>query len=73
MTGEVGWIYTRTTYDARTGELPEDVPQIPELMKEDVPWPSRSGKSRSAGSRSRGKRTGDTRSTSPRAGDRSSS
>ena len=63
----------RTTYDARTGELPEDVPQVPELMREDVPWPSPSGKSRSAGSRSRGKRTGGTRSTSPQAADRSSS
>ena len=63
----------RTTHDACTGELPEDVPQIPELMREDVPWPSRSGKSRSAGSRSRGKKTGATRSTSPRPVDRSSS
>jgi hypothetical protein len=63
----------RADYDAHTGELPEDVPQVPELMREDQPWPSRSGRKRSAGSRSRGKRTGDTRSTSLRAVARSSS
>jgi hypothetical protein len=63
----------RTRYDARTGELPEDVPQVAGLMREDVPWVSRSGKKRSVVSRSRGKTTGDTRSTSPRPGDRSSS
>ena len=63
----------RVFYDPATGELPEDVPQVPELMWEDIPWPSPLAKRRSAGSRSRGKKTGGTRSTSPRAGDRSSS
>ena len=30
----------RVFYDPATGELPEDVPQVPELMWEDIPWPS---------------------------------